>query len=203
MSDLLRDKILVGHAVFNDLKARPLIIRPFLLYLTVFFVQALLLSHPFPFTRDTQQLASKYKLSKSRHPALRTLTVQEFGIHIQEGEHSSVCLVLRVYHTTARIYVSIQVTDARATMAIYRLHRREWEKTPRAQLLPSEDPDRSDPSRTPKKRKRPSGEGVNDPPGGGKKDGPSKMRNMSSLASKKKAGWWSELGSSKGSLRTS
>jgi RNA exonuclease 4 len=165
-------------------------------------------------TRDTQQLAYKYKLSKSRHPALRTLTVQEFGIQIQGVEHSSVGLVLRVRYTAARIYVSIQVTDARATMAIYRLHRREWEKARRLPLPPSEGPVRSDPSRTAKKRRRSSGEGVNDPPGGGKsigpgvtsvvkRSGPSKTKNTSPLASKKKTDWWSELGSSKGSLRIS
>jgi hypothetical protein len=56
--------------------------------------QALLLSHPFPSTRDTQQFAYKYKLSKGRRPALRNLTAQEFGIQIQGGEHSSVRLIL-------------------------------------------------------------------------------------------------------------
>jgi len=163
VADLLKDKILVGHAVFNDLKA-------------------LLLSHPFPLTRDTQQLAYKYKISKSRHPALRNLTAQEFGIQIQGGEHSS-------------------VTDARATMAIYRLYRREWEKGKTLQLP-------SDPSRTPRKRKRLDGEADNDPPGGGEKGistglttivkclNPSKTKSTSSTASKKRAEWWSELGSS-------
>jgi RNA exonuclease 4 len=208
VADLLRDKVLVGHAVFHDLKACPLIINLFLSHLTVFPVQALLLSHPFPFKRDTQQLAYKYKLSNSRYPALRTLTVQEFGIQIQGGEHSSVCFVLRVHHTAARIYVSVQVTDARATMAIYRLHRREWEKGQRLPPPPCEDPDRSGPSRT-QKQKHLSVQGVGDLPRGGKKrsavkrSDPSKTKNTSSLASKKKTGWWSELGSSKGSLRIS
>lgn len=177
VSDLLKDKFLVGHAVFNDLKA-------------------LLLSHPFPLTRDTQQFAYKYKLSKGRRPALRNLTAQEFGIKIQGGEHSS-------------------VTDARATMAIYRLHRREWEKGKPLQLPSAKDSDGSDPSRRPGKRKRSLGELDNDPPGGGKKgistglstvvkrSDPSKIKNTSSTGSKKKSEWWSELGSSKGSLRTS
>ncbi|KAF9650974.1 ribonuclease H-like protein [Thelephora ganbajun] len=177
VADLLKGKILVGHAVFNDLKA-------------------LLLSHPFPSTRDTQQLAYKYKLSKGRHPALRDLTAQEFGIQIQGGEHSS-------------------VTDARATMAIYRLHRREWERGKRLPLPPSEESDRSDPSRTPKKRKRSNEKADNDLPDGGEKGMnsglstaakrlcPSRTKNTSSLMSKKKTEWWSELGSSKGSLQTS
>lgn len=190
--------------------------KPIVWCLTVSPVQALLLSHPFPLTRDTQLFACKHKLSKGRHPALRNLTAQEFGIQIQGGEHSSVCFILRAPCCRVCIYVCLQVTDARATMAIYRLHRREWEKGKRLMPLPpSEDPDRSDPSRTPKKRKRPNGKGDHAPQSGGKKgissgpstflkhSDPSKTKNTSSLASKKKTGWWSELGSSKGSLRTS
>jgi len=73
VADLLQDRILVGHAVFNDLKA-------------------LLLSHPGPLTRDTQQYAFKHKVTKGRHPALRNLVQQEFGVAIQGGEHSSVCI---------------------------------------------------------------------------------------------------------------
>jgi len=177
VAGLLKDKILVGHAVFNDLKA-------------------LLLSHPFPSTRDTQQFAYKYKLSKGRHPALRNITTQEFGIQIQGGEHSS-------------------ITDARATMAIYRLHRREWEQGKRLPLPPSGDSDRSDLPRAPKKRKRSDGKGDNNPLGSGKNGissglstvvkfpDPPKTRSASSLTSKKKTEWWSELGSSKGSLRIS
>lgn len=76
----------------------------FLLYLTVFLLQALLLSHPFTSTRDTQQFAHKYKLSKGRRPALRNLTAQEFGIQIHGGEHSSVRLILRVRSAAARVF---------------------------------------------------------------------------------------------------
>ncbi|KAF9012701.1 ribonuclease H-like domain-containing protein [Cyathus striatus] len=91
VADLIKDRILVGHAVHNDLKA-------------------LLLSHPYPLTRDTQHFAGKFELlGKSKRPALRNLVKQELGVAIQEGEHSS-------------------VIDARATMAIYRIHRKEWEK---------------------------------------------------------------------------
>lgn len=164
-----------------------------------------MLSHPFPLTRDTQQLAYKYKISKSRHPALRNLTAQEFGIRIQGGEHSSVRLIRCAQRVSSvRIYVCVQVTDARATMAIYRLHRREWEKGKTLQLP-------SDPSRTPRKRKRSDEEADNDPPGGGEKGistglttivkclNPSKTKSTSSTASRKRAEWWSELGSSKGS----
>ncbi|KLO05859.1 ribonuclease H-like protein [Schizopora paradoxa] len=90
VANLLKDRVLVGHAVFNDLKA-------------------LLLSHPRNAIRDTQQCAGRHKLMKTRYPALRKLVQQELGTTIQSGEHSS-------------------VTDARATMALYRLHRKEWDK---------------------------------------------------------------------------
>ncbi|KAI0688976.1 ribonuclease H-like domain-containing protein [Cytidiella melzeri] len=90
VADLLKDRILVGHAVHNDLKA-------------------LLLSHPYTMTRDTQILAFKHKVMKTKRPALRHLVQQEVGVAIQGGEHSS-------------------VTDARATMAVYRIHRKAWEK---------------------------------------------------------------------------
>ncbi|KAJ3891703.1 ribonuclease H-like domain-containing protein [Lentinula edodes] len=90
VAELLQDRILVGHAIHNDLKA-------------------LLLSHPWNLTRDTQYLAGKSKVVRSKYVALRKLVEQELGIVIQAGEHSS-------------------LVDARATMAIYRLHRKEWDK---------------------------------------------------------------------------
>ncbi|KAJ3966074.1 ribonuclease H-like domain-containing protein [Lentinula raphanica] len=90
VADLLQDRILVGHAIHNDLKA-------------------LLLSHSWNLTRDTQYLAGKTKVVRSKYIALRKLVEQELGIVIQAGEHSS-------------------LVDARATMAVYRLHRKEWEK---------------------------------------------------------------------------
>ncbi|KAF8550369.1 ribonuclease H-like protein [Imleria badia] len=79
VADLIKDRILVGHAIYNDLKIR-----------------------------DTQSLAYKHRVVKSRRPALRVLVRQELGIVIQGGEHSS-------------------VTDARATMALFRLYKRQWE----------------------------------------------------------------------------
>jgi len=90
VAELIEERILVGHAIQNDLKA-------------------LMLSHPRARTRDTQILAHRYGQSRSSRPALRNLVSDMFGAKIQGGEHSS-------------------VTDARATMAIYRLHRKQWEK---------------------------------------------------------------------------
>ncbi|KAJ3813496.1 ribonuclease H-like domain-containing protein, partial [Lentinula aff. lateritia] len=83
VAELLQDRILVGHAIHNDLKACQ--------------------------NRYTQYLAGKSKVVRSKYVALRKLVEQELGIVIQAGEHSS-------------------LVDARATMAIYRLHRKEWDK---------------------------------------------------------------------------
>ncbi|KAF4577524.1 3'-5' exonuclease [Pleurotus pulmonarius] len=90
VAGLLKDKVLVGHDVFHDLKA-------------------LSLKHPRPQILDTQFCAWKHKVSTTQRIALRHLVKQELGLTIQDGEHSS-------------------VTDARATMAVFRLHEREWEK---------------------------------------------------------------------------
>lgn len=107
VANLLKDRILVGHAVHNDL-------------------QALLLSHPHNLTRDTQVLAGKHgtvtanklaeekadpskSVRRNKRQALRRMVIDELGIDIQSGEHSS-------------------IIDARATMAIYRLHKKIWDK---------------------------------------------------------------------------
>ncbi|KAG6888219.1 hypothetical protein C0995_009755 [Termitomyces sp. Mi166 len=168
VAELLKDRILVGHAVYNDLKV-------------------LLLSHPRPMTRDTQFYAGKHKVVKSKYVALRNLVKQELDVTIQSGEHSS-------------------VTDARATMAVFRLHRKEWEKGNKLQT---------------KKRKRAEGTADGDAdeegngeaeaetssstfPGGGRKGVSSGLTTIvrrgpgASGGEKKK--WWKEVLSSKGSM---
>ncbi|KIJ52570.1 hypothetical protein M422DRAFT_26152 [Sphaerobolus stellatus SS14] len=107
VADLIKDKVLVGHAVHNDL-------------------EALLLSHPHNLTRDTQVLAGRHgtlsankaaenasdpskPVKRNKRQALRNLVTSEIGIDIQSGEHSS-------------------IIDARATMAVYRLHKKLWDK---------------------------------------------------------------------------
>ncbi|KZP28369.1 ribonuclease H-like protein [Athelia psychrophila] len=90
VAKLLEGRVLVGHAVHNDLKV-------------------LMLGHPRGMTRDTQYHAGKARMLGTNRPALRNLVKAEVGVAIQEGEHSS-------------------VIDARATMALYRLHRKEWDK---------------------------------------------------------------------------
>ncbi|KAI0044242.1 ribonuclease H-like protein [Auriscalpium vulgare] len=90
VADLIKDRVLIGHAIHNDMKV-------------------LMLSHPRAQLRDTQHLSHKNGQTRSSRPALRNLVREMLGISIQEGEHSS-------------------VIDARATMAIYRLHRKQWER---------------------------------------------------------------------------
>jgi len=163
-------------------------------------LKALLLPHPRLQTRDTQYHAGKHKLLNTKYPALRNLVQQELDITIQGGEHSS-------------------VTDARATMAVYRLHRKEWEKGMRPL---------SEHGSTSKKRKRPSriagdddGDGDNEEgegrgsgrsdtfPGGGRKGVSSGLSIVTRGGGSRSGGgekskWWKELGGrsnkSKGSI---
>ncbi|KAF8161584.1 ribonuclease H-like domain-containing protein [Crassisporium funariophilum] len=118
VDELLKDRILIGHAVHNDMKA-------------------LLLSHPRPLTRDTQFYAHKSELCKTRRVALRNLVKQEIDLTIQSGEHSS-------------------VTDARATMAVYRLHKKDWEKGNRPIPLKTTSAPSTSTSTATQKRKRSS-----------------------------------------------
>jgi RNA exonuclease 4 len=70
VADLLDGKILVGHALRNDLNV-------------------LLLTHPKRDMRDTSR-HPKYRVeSRGKPPALRKLAKAELGMVIQTGEHSS------------------------------------------------------------------------------------------------------------------
>jgi len=71
VAKLLEARILVGHALRNDL-------------------QVLLLSHPKRDMRDTSRHAKFRVDSKGKPPALRNLAKSELGITIQTGEHSSI-----------------------------------------------------------------------------------------------------------------
>ncbi|CAK5281625.1 unnamed protein product, partial [Mycena citricolor] len=171
---LLKDRILVGHALQNDTKA-------------------LLLSHPRPYTRDTQHLAGKHKVAKSKYVALRNLVKQELGIGIQEGEHSS-------------------VTDARATMAVFRIHPRERDDdNPESD---SSDDDDQAPEPVQKKQPRPrrhaptKAKGISSglttivhKRGVGKRNQRTAIRSGENLP-KAQSQWWNVLGngSAKGSM---
>jgi RNA exonuclease 4 len=73
MKALLEGRILVGHAVKNDL-------------------DALLLKHEKRFIRDTSKFSKFRELSNipGRTPALKTLVEKLLGVEIQVGAHSSV-----------------------------------------------------------------------------------------------------------------
>lgn len=70
VSDLLTGKVMVGHALQNDL-------------------QALLISHPKRDVRDTSRYAPFRAETGGRPPALRHLAKSRLGMVIQTGEHSS------------------------------------------------------------------------------------------------------------------
>ena len=89
VSELMKDRILIGHAIQNDLKVR------FALFLLahgaqILVPQALMLSHPRAQIRDTQILAHRHGQSRSARPALRNLVHDMLSANIQQGEHSSV-----------------------------------------------------------------------------------------------------------------
>lgn len=71
VESIIRNRILVGHAVYNDL-------------------QALILSHPKLLIRDTSRYKPFRKLAKGRTPGLKMLAKEVLGITIQSGSHSSV-----------------------------------------------------------------------------------------------------------------
>lgn len=89
--------------------------------------QVLLLKHPYDRIRDTSSYGPLRQLVGSKRPALRTLAKKALGIDIQDGEHSSVSLVVHVDLCNLANPSCRQVTDARATMAIYRTVQKEWE----------------------------------------------------------------------------
>nr|CAD7580918.1 unnamed protein product [Timema californicum] len=71
VADLLKGRVLVGHALSNDLKV-------------------LFLGHPKRHIRDTSRYKPFRKLTKGWTPGLRTLAAKVLGVTIQQGEHSSV-----------------------------------------------------------------------------------------------------------------
>ncbi|KAH3679074.1 hypothetical protein WICMUC_001270 [Wickerhamomyces mucosus] len=90
VSELMNNRVLVGHAIDHDL-------------------DALLLSHPKYLIRDTSKHQNFKKLSKGKTPSLKKLAKHFLDLDIQGGEHSS-------------------VEDAKATMRLYKLEKKEFEK---------------------------------------------------------------------------
>ncbi|KAJ5169279.1 Exonuclease RNase T/DNA polymerase III [Penicillium coprophilum] len=71
IADIMKDRILVGHAVSNDL-------------------DALLLCHPKRDIRDTSKHAPYRRIAGGGSPRLKMLAEEFLGIKIQDGAHSSV-----------------------------------------------------------------------------------------------------------------
>ncbi|XP_067139439.1 RNA exonuclease 4-like [Centruroides vittatus] len=80
--DILKQRILVGHAIHNDLK----ILR---------------LSHPKNKIRDTSRYEYFCSLTRGKTPSLKTLAMKILKIKIQEGEHDSV----QDAQTAMRLYI--------------------------------------------------------------------------------------------------
>lgn len=84
VADILQDRILVGHAIKNDL-------------------DVLLLSHPRRDIRDTSRHPEFRKLSNGKTPGLKKLAKELLGVDIQGGSHSSIedaraCILLYRRH---------------------------------------------------------------------------------------------------------
>lgn len=71
VAEMLSGRIIVGHAIRNDL-------------------EALMLGHPKKDIRDTSRFAAFRKLSMGKTPSLKKLAKEILGVEIQGGEHSSV-----------------------------------------------------------------------------------------------------------------
>ncbi|KAL2944454.1 RNA exonuclease 4 [Bienertia sinuspersici] len=99
VAELIKGRILVGHALCNDLKA-------------------LLLSHQKKDLRDT----SEYEpfLKESRRKALRHLAAEFLGVQIQNGEHCPLQGLTGIEYD--------KIEDARAAMLLYQKHKKEWER---------------------------------------------------------------------------
>lgn len=71
IAELLKDRILIGHAIKHDL-------------------DALMLGHPKSAIRDTSRFSGFRKYSAGRTPSLKKLAKEILGVDIQGGEHSSI-----------------------------------------------------------------------------------------------------------------
>lgn len=71
VANILEGRIVVGHAIHNDLKI-------------------LLLDHPKKYIRDTQKYKPFKKIVKSSRPSLKVLCKEVLNVKVQQGEHSSI-----------------------------------------------------------------------------------------------------------------
>jgi RNA exonuclease 4 len=68
---IMKDRVIVGHAIKNDL-------------------EAMMLGHPKRDIRDTSRFSGFRKYSAGRTPSLKKLAKEILGVDIQGGEHSSI-----------------------------------------------------------------------------------------------------------------
>ncbi|KAL2099600.1 hypothetical protein ACEWY4_003994 [Coilia grayii] len=115
VAEILEGRVLVGHAIHNDLKV-------------------LLLDHPKKKIRDTQKYKPFRKLVKSGRPSLKVLSREVLNVKVQQGEHSS-------------------VQDAQATMRLYTMVKKDWEKAVKEGKLHGVAEKAVRKPRTPKKKK--------------------------------------------------
>uniref|UniRef100_A0A1A8NPR5 RNA exonuclease 4 n=2 Tax=Nothobranchius rachovii TaxID=451742 RepID=A0A1A8NPR5_9TELE len=85
VANILQGRIVVGHAIHNDLKI-------------------LFLDHPKKNIRDTQKYKPFRKIVKSGRPALRVLCKEILNVKVQQGEHSSV----QDAQATMRLYTLVR-----------------------------------------------------------------------------------------------
>jgi RNA exonuclease 4 len=71
VAEILKGRVIVGHAIKNDL-------------------DAIMLSHPKRDIRDTSRFSGFRKYSAGKTPSLRKLAKEILGVDIQSGEHSSI-----------------------------------------------------------------------------------------------------------------
>ncbi|KAI8366668.1 ribonuclease H-like domain-containing protein [Radiomyces spectabilis] len=99
VADIIKDRILIGHAVYNDL-------------------QALMLDHPRLFIRDTSRYKPFRKFVGGRTPGLKMLVQRILNITIQSGSHSSV----EDARFTMSLYKSVKDDWEKALGARHGLH---------------------------------------------------------------------------------
>ncbi|KAF1373953.1 hypothetical protein PFLUV_G00244260 [Perca fluviatilis] len=85
VAEILQGRIVVGHAIHNDLKI-------------------LLLDHPKKKIRDTQKYKPFKKAVKSGRPSLKLLCREILNVKVQQGEHSSV----QDAQATMRLYTMVR-----------------------------------------------------------------------------------------------
>jgi RNA exonuclease 4 len=71
VAEILKGRVLVGHAVKNDL-------------------EVMMLTHPVKDIRDTSRFSGFRKYSGGKKPSLKKLAQEILGMEIQHGEHSSI-----------------------------------------------------------------------------------------------------------------